>query len=96
MRVVNAAVFGILATLLLFGLATVAAQYNHLSIAHGLFWQNALLQSLAPLGNIGTAEHPVYEGTPLNFLAFGLSFPLGFAAYGFIAFRWLRGRRSEA
>jgi hypothetical protein len=42
-----------------------------------LFWPNTLMQSLVPLHNIGTPEHPSYEGTPVNIAAFFVSFPLG-------------------
>jgi hypothetical protein len=35
-----------------------------------------VIGKLLPRGNIGTAEHPVYEGTPIDFL-------VGFALAGF-------------
>ena len=96
MRVLKALAIGVLVTFVLFGLALVAAEFGQESLASFLTWQNTLLQSLAPLGNIGTADHPVYEGTPLNLLAGLLSFPLGFAIYGCAAFYWLGRRRVEA
>jgi hypothetical protein len=56
------------------------------SIARVLFWPNTLLQELVPLHNIGTSAKPLYEGTPLNFLAYVASFPLALAAYSAIAY----------
>ena len=73
---------GISITLVLFGLANAASAAGLQTLAQLLFWQNTFLQSLVPLGNIGTAAHPIYEGTPLNFLAFQASFPLGSIFYG--------------
>ena len=81
-RVLLASGLGVLVTIVLFGFAFAAGDAGHESLARILFWQNSLLQMLAPLGNMGTPEHPIYEGTPLNFLAFVASFPLGFAVYG--------------
>jgi hypothetical protein len=50
----------------------------------------ALLQSFIPLNNIGTAEHPVYEGTPVHIMGFFASIPLGFVIYGVAAYAALR------
>jgi len=85
-RVLVAIALGVLITFALIGLALAAASAGLDSLAKVLFWQNSLLQSLAPLGNIGTVEHPVYEGTPLNFLAFLASIPLGFLIYARVAY----------
>lgn len=51
------------------------------SVSRALFWPNTLLQSLVPLHNIGTPEHRIYEGTPLNMIAFLASFPVSVLAY---------------
>ena len=51
-----------------------------------LFWQNSLLQALVPMPNIGTPDRPLYEGTPLNYLAFLASFPVGVIIYTVVAF----------
>ena len=62
--------------------------------ARAALWQNTLLQSLVPLNNIGTPEKPIYEGTPLNYVAFIASFPLGFIVYSVISYVVLsRGMR---
>lgn len=62
-----------------------------------LMWQNSLLQSMTPQVNIGTPEHPIYEGTPLNVLALVASVPLGFLIYGLIAYFTLKAiRRAKA
>lgn len=84
---------GILTTVLLLALAYGMDFLGHPNLSSVLFWQNALLQSLCPTMNIGTPEHPVYEGTPLNFLAFIASIPLGFIIYGIPAYVVLRSRR---
>ena len=61
----------------------------HLMDVHPPFLVNALLWPafllgpvigrMLPHGNIGTAEHPIYEGTPIDFL-------VGFALVGFSIF----------
>lgn len=90
-KILLAAVIGVLLTLLLLGLAFVAGMAGHGSLAAALFWQNSLLQSLVPSGNIGTSEHPMHEGSPLNFIAFLASVPFGVAVYGAAAFAFMNG-----
>ena len=51
------------------------------SVSEILCWPNTLMQSLVPLHNIGTPEHPFYEGTPVNIAAFFVSFPLSILVY---------------
>jgi hypothetical protein len=60
------------------------------SIGDAVFWPSTLLQSLIPAPNIGTPDHPLYEGTPLNFLAYLASFPLAVIFYAFVAYLFLR------
>ena len=95
-RIFPALLIGLSLTAGLLGLSFVAADAGLDSLAKGLLWPNTLLQSLAPLGNVGTPERPIYEGTPLNFLAFFASIPLAFVIYTSAAYvilgRW--GRRS--
>lgn len=94
-RILLAFAIGVLVTAALFALSFTVESLGFTSLANGLLWQNALLQSFAPLGNIGTAEHPVYEGTPLNFLAFLASIPLGIVIYslvGYVALSMVRWR----
>jgi hypothetical protein len=85
-RALFAVGIGILVTLLLVGAAIAADSAGLQSLARALFWQNTLMQSFVPLHNISTAEHPIYEGSPLNFFAFLASFPVGVAVYGSAAF----------
>jgi len=87
---------GVLATAALFALSFAVDSFGFTSLANGLLWQNTLLQSFAPLGNMGTPEHPVYEGTPLNFLAFLVSVPLGIVIYSAIAYAALSMVRRRA
>ena len=90
---VKAGLIGVAATAILLAGAFVADASGFPTAARSLFWQNDLLQSLVPLGNIGTPQHPVYEGSPLNLLAFLASIPLGFAIYGSLAYVVLKRRR---
>jgi|SRR4249919_1195275 len=83
-------------TLVLLGIAVVADSAGLAELADALFWQNGVLQHFAPLHNIGTPERPVYEGTPLNFLAFLASIPLGIAIYSVAAYVALRSFRRGA
>ena len=94
-RVLLAILVGFIATASFFGLAVVAGSADLDGLAKVLFWQNSLLQTLVPLGNIGTIEHPVYEGTPLNFLAFFASIPIGIVVYSFLAY-WALDRSRRA
>lgn len=88
-RVMFAVGIGVLVTLLLLALAFAADLAGFESLATVLFWQNPLLQSLVPMGNIGSAEHPVYEGSPLNLIVFVASLPVGVAIYGLAAFLFM-------
>ena len=88
-RVVLAIALGVVTTFALIGLAFVADDLGFESFARALVWPNTLLQSFAPSNNIGTLEHPVLEGTPLNALAFCASIPLGVLIYGLIAYAGL-------
>src|SRR5438034_8669481 len=67
------------------------------SVREAIFWPNTLLQNLVPvvygLPNIGTPDHPLYEGTPVNILAFFISFPLAIFVYSIVAYIFLRWRR---
>ncbi len=80
---------GLLATLGLNVLAFVADNYDFASISNALIWPNTLLQSLTPAQNIGTAAKPVFEGTPLNFLAFVASIPFAWLIYSSLAYLYL-------
>jgi hypothetical protein len=91
--VVKTSIFGIALTLLLLACTFAADSAGHPSLAQGMFWQNGLLQSAVPLNSIGAMQEPVYEGTPLNIMAFFASIPLGFIIYGvaaYVALRFLR------
>jgi hypothetical protein len=76
-------------TLLLAVLAERAAAAGSPLLSQALFWPNSLLQAPVPLQNIGTPEHPLYEGTPLNFLAYFAGYPFGLLVYGAIAYACL-------
>ena len=95
-RMLLASTAGVLATATLIGLAFAAFNAGLDTLGKILFWQNSLMQTLVPLGNVGTAEHPVYEGTPLNFLAFLASIPVGILIYSFLAYLALHRLRRAA
>ena len=67
------------------------------SLSGILLWPNTVLQNLVPvaygLSNIGTPNHPLYEGTPVNILAFFISFPLAILVYSIVAYIFLRWRK---
>lgn len=79
-------VIGIIATLILLAAAFGFDELGYPDVSRAIFWQNSVLQSLVPLHNIGTAEKPIYEGTPLNILAFYVSIPFGFLIYSILAY----------
>ena len=81
-RIVLATVIGVFVTI---GTAAVASALSSESAREVLFWPNTVLQSLVPASNIGAAYRPVYEGTPLNFAAFVVSFPFSVVVYGAVA-----------
>ena len=83
---------GIAITASLLGSAVFVDHFGQRELAQMLFWQNGLLQHLAPCFEIGTPEQPFCEGTPLNFIAFIASIPLGVLIYSTIAFVWFRFR----
>jgi hypothetical protein len=91
-RVASALGIGIVLTGALSGGAFLAHNAGAEPIARVLFWPNTLLQELVSPHNIGTPTQPLYEGTPLNFLAFLASFPLGLLAYSVVAYVGLAKR----
>jgi hypothetical protein len=54
--------------------------------ARVLLWQATLLAQGIPHGNIGTLEHPVYEGSPLDLIPVLVSVPLGIPIYTIAAY----------
>jgi hypothetical protein len=86
-RILLAIVIGVFVTIVT---AAVALALSSESAREVLFWPNTMLQSLVPASNIGTPDHLLYEGTPLNFLAFVVSFPFAVVVYGAVAYVFLR------
>ena len=62
-RVLIAMVYGVVVTFSLLGLSVVLDDMGYESAARALFWQNGALQALVPPINIGSANHPVLEGS---------------------------------
>ena len=87
LRIIVALAIGVFVTALT---AAVASALSSDSAREVVFWPNTLLQHLAPAPNIGMPDHPLYEGTPLNFLAFAASFPFAVVVYGAVAYVFLR------
>jgi len=85
---------GALVTAASAALAYFAHEAGAASISRALYWPNTLLQSLVSLHNIGSPEQPLYEATPLNFVAFLASFPVSVLMYSVVAYVVLstRGR----
>jgi hypothetical protein len=86
-RIVLAVIIGVIMTIVT---AAVASALNSKSAREVLFWPNTLLQCVVPGPNIGTPDHPFYEGTPLNFAIFIVSFPFAVIIYGAVAYVFLR------
>ena len=88
---------GTLVTAVTAALSYFAFQAGAELLSESLFWPNTLMQSSVPilygLPNIGTPDHPLYEGTPVNIAAFFVSFPLGILVYSTVAYIFLRRRR---
>lgn len=91
--ILSALGIGIVLTTLSATLSYFAAQAGAERLSEILFWPNTLMQNLVPLHNLGTAAHPVYEGTPLNIAAFFVSFPLAALVYGTAGYVFLRRRQ---
>ena len=85
-RALMAVGIGTTTALALIGLAAVVDELGYESAARILVWPNAWLQSLVPTHNIGTAEHSVLEGSPLNELAFVASVVVAAIVYSMLAF----------
>src|SRR4051812_23008156 len=81
-RVVLAMAPGLLVTIVTCAVSFALNGGGFESTSEAIFWPNTFLQHLLPAPNIGTPDHPVYEGTPLNFLACVASFPLAVIFYG--------------
>lgn len=88
-RALIAIAVGFLATLALNVLAFVADKLGFPLISSLLIWPNTILQSLTPMYNIGTAQRPVMEGTPLNFFAFIVSILMSWLVYSLITYVFL-------
>jgi len=55
-------------------------------LAKVLYWQGYLLQNSIPAPNLGTPEHPMYEGTPIHVVAFFMGIPAGVIFYSLLAY----------
>jgi hypothetical protein len=56
------------------------------NLKHIFYWQGYLLQNLIPAPNVGTAEHPIYEATPIHVAVFFLGIPVGVVVYSLLSF----------
>ena len=85
---------GTIITLSTFGFSYVASELKLIKLSHILYWQGWWLQTFIPCLNIGTAENPACEGTPLNLVVFFLGIPFGIILYSLLAhgalFIWRR------
>jgi hypothetical protein len=86
-RILVAIVIGVFVTVVT---AAIASALSSESAPEVLFWPNTILQRLVPASNIGTPDRSLYEGTPLNFLAFFVSFPFAVVVYDAVAYVFLR------
>jgi hypothetical protein len=72
-----------------------AVDSDHPTLANILFWQNWALESLVHHPNLGTPSHPWLEGTPVDYLAYIASYPVGLVIYSFLGY-FLFSRFSKA
>jgi hypothetical protein len=87
-----AAGIGVLLTVALTGAAYLSHYAEAETAAKVLFWPNTSLQSLIMCVDVGTPRHQMCEGTPLNVVAYGASFPLSIVVYPLVAYALLRCR----
>jgi hypothetical protein len=81
-------------TLVLFALSWFAYDRGQTGLSRVLYWQGAALQTLAPRVNVGgTAEHPIYEGTPVDAALYFAGIPLGICVYSLLALVFIRYAR---
>ena len=85
-QVFVALLVGLVASFAFLGLSVYSDELELDLSAKAFDWPNTLLQSFFPLNNLGTPEHPVMEGSPLNDLAFLASIPFGALVYGTVFF----------
>ena len=82
-RLLIALTIGLQLTAALFALAYFTVGSTASKVA---YWQGWLLQFLVPTVNIGTAQRPFYEATPMHVLAFFAGLPLGIIIYTVLAY----------
>jgi hypothetical protein len=91
---------GVVLTIVMTTLSFAASSAGRESLSEILLWPNTLLQNLVPIvygrPNIGTPEHPLYEGTPVNIAALFLSFPIAILVYSAVAYLVMRQIRRSA
>jgi hypothetical protein len=80
-------------TLVLLGSSWFAYDRGQTKVSRVLYWQGAALQTLAPHPNLGTAEDPIYEGTPVDAVFYFAGIPAGIFVYSLLAFVFLRYAR---
>jgi hypothetical protein len=56
------------------------------NLEHVFYWQGYLLQNLVSAPNIGSAQHPAYEATPIHVVAFLLGIQVGVVLYSLLSF----------
>lgn len=83
---VKSLIVGTFITVSTFGFSYVASVLKLIGLSHILYWQGWWLQTFIPCLNIGTAENPVCEGTPLNLVVFLLGIPFGIILYSLLAY----------
>jgi hypothetical protein len=86
----TAAAIGAVLTAATYWLAALAYDAGSETLSRVLSWSNSILQSLVPCNELKTAQGVECEGTPVNVLAYILSFPTGFAVYSYLAYLALR------
>ena len=85
-RILIAIGIGAIVTVVTTALAYWAHERGVEELGHWLLWPNTVLQSFVPLHNIGAQDRPLLVATPLNYMAFLLSFPVSIFIYSVAAY----------
>ena len=92
----QALVLGLAIAIALFVFSELAVYFGFGRWARIIEWQASLFQSLVPAHNIGTVDHPVYEGTPVHLVAWYVGVILSAPLYIALVYAALLLKRDRA
>ena len=92
----QAVMLGLALAIALFVFSGVALYFGFGKWARIIEWQASLFQSLVPAHNIGTVDQPVYEGTPVQLVAWYVGVILSAPLYIVVVYAALLLKRNRA